>query len=315
MQTMKCEYRSYQDGDFTLDELTDAERGLRLTVNRLGAEMISLARQDDEGRWQGYLYRDGQPQQPTEGWANHATVMGYYLHRLWEEKSEYHGHVIRGGNHGFLRHFQFGAPVEDPGETGRLVYRVDPDAIPKEAYPYRVGMDLAYELADGKVTVRFLFRNEETHPCEVSFGMHPGFAVASVEEARILLPKGTYRRYLAPGNFLNGEVLDIVHEGGPMPFEKEKLPDSYLLSLDLVPDAVLRLEDPASGRTVDLDFSEVPFMTLWSDLGPMVCIEPCWGLPDSNPPTPFQQKIGIQVIDAGSELEASFSLSPGVLPH
>ncbi len=31
--------------------------------------------------------------------------MGYYLHRLWKEESNYRGHLIKGGNHGFLRAF------------------------------------------------------------------------------------------------------------------------------------------------------------------------------------------------------------------
>jgi len=310
---MSYEYRTYQDGELQLDELTDTANGVRITVNRLGGEMISLARRTDDGNWEGYLYRDGQPQKPAEGWGNHATVMGYYLHRLWEEKSDYHGHLIQGGNHGFIRHFRFTQPLGNPGGSGELVYRVEPDRIPKEYYPYRVGLDLSYSLRDGKVVVGFRFWNEETHPCEVSFGVHPGIAVTSVEDARVLLPAGTYTRYMAPGNFLNGETIEIHHQGGPMPFEKEKLPDSYLIALDLLSNRVMRVEDPQSGRALDLDFEEVPFMTIWSDFSPMVCVEPCWGLPDSNPPTPFQQKIGIQVIDAGGELEASFSLSPGTI--
>lgn len=41
---------------------------------------------------------------PSEGWANHATVMGYYLHRLKNRRSLCHGREIKGGTHGFLRH-------------------------------------------------------------------------------------------------------------------------------------------------------------------------------------------------------------------
>ncbi len=45
-----------------------------------------------------------------------------------------------------------------------------------------------------------------------------------------------------------------------MPFDAEKLPDSYLLGLEGVPDKVFTLEDFESGRRVVLDFSEVPFL-------------------------------------------------------
>jgi len=65
-----------------LDVLTDEEDGLRIIVSRLGAELISMARINEVGEWIGFLYRDNDVTAPPEGWANHATVMGYYLHRL-----------------------------------------------------------------------------------------------------------------------------------------------------------------------------------------------------------------------------------------
>ena len=62
--------------------LTDEENGVRIIVSRLGAELISLARVNEEGEWTGFLYRDNDLSTPPQGWANHATVMGYYIHRL-----------------------------------------------------------------------------------------------------------------------------------------------------------------------------------------------------------------------------------------
>ena len=40
---------------------------------------------------------------PAKGWANHATVMGYFLHRIKDERTLYRGQEIRGGTHSFLR--------------------------------------------------------------------------------------------------------------------------------------------------------------------------------------------------------------------
>ena len=51
---------------------------------------------------------------PEKGWGNHATVMGYFLHRLLGERTLYRGVELRGGNHGFLRSFTFDAPTFDP---------------------------------------------------------------------------------------------------------------------------------------------------------------------------------------------------------
>lgn len=280
-------------------------------VNRTGAEMVSLARQTRDGQWRGFLYRDGQTAPPATGWANHATVMGYFLHRLWNEQSVYCGRVIRGGNHGFLRHFDFDAP-EVRGDA--IVYRVPADRIPAEAYPLRVSLELSYALSAGGLRVEFAFTNEEPEcDAHVSFGLHPGFAVSSTETCRLLLPAGNYIRHFAPGNFLDGKTEKIPFAGGNMPFDREKLADSYLLGLEELPSRTFILEDDGLRHRVVLDFSEVPFLTLWSEMKSFLCIEPCWGLPDSNPPVPFAQKAGIQIIPPGETLRRGFGINPQLL--
>ena len=65
--------------------------------SRLGAELVSLARRNDRGEWIGFLHRDGDLTKPESGWANHATVMGYFLHRLKDGHSLYRGQPIEGG--------------------------------------------------------------------------------------------------------------------------------------------------------------------------------------------------------------------------
>jgi galactose mutarotase-like enzyme len=119
-----------------LDVLTDEENGLRIVVSRLGAELISLARINEAGEWTGFLYRDNDLSTPSEGWANHATVMGYYLHRLKNGHSLYRGREIKGGNHGFLRsktwHF---AGLSEEGSGASLRYQITPEDFSPVEYP------------------------------------------------------------------------------------------------------------------------------------------------------------------------------------
>jgi galactose mutarotase-like enzyme len=304
---MSCIYQVETDEFGTYDVLLDEAAGVRARLRRKGAELVSLARRDAAGGWSGFLYRDNETAPPASGWGNHATVMGYFLHRLVGERSLYRGVEIRGGNHGFLRAFEFDPPTFDPNLRA-LVYEVPAERIPEGAYPLRVALELRYMLLEDGVRVEFAFTNHEPElDAHVSFGLHPGFAVTSVAEAEILLPAGMYRRHMAPGNFLDGNVVDVPHAGGPMPFDKTALPDSYLLELSQVPERTFTLRDAAGGRMVELDFAETPYCTLWSD-GAFVCIEPCWGLPDSKPQKPFEQKVGIQVIPPLGTLRAGFAI-------
>jgi len=289
------------------DEVEAAD--LRVRISRQGAEMVSLARRGANG-WRGVLHRDGETSLPASGWGNHATVMGYFLHRLWHEQSTYRGSLIRGGNHGFLRHFSFAAPRHI---ADGLVYTVCPDEVPADAYPLRVGLELSYRIVGEAVRVEFAFTNEEAAlSAHVSFGLHPGFAISSMSEARVIFPPGRYVRFFAPGNFLNGETETLEFGGGEMPYAKSELGGSYLLGLDGVPDRTFAVE--SNGARVSLDFSEVPFATIWSEGDDFVCVEPCWGLPDSNPPVPFEEKIGIQVIAPGETIRRGFTIRPEFLP-
>jgi len=300
-----------QRGDRVLDVLTNETSGLRLIVSRLGAELISAARRNREGEWIGFLNRDNEIAPPEKGWANHATVMGYYLHRIKDERTLYRGHEIRGGTHSFLR-TKIWHPV-DAGRDDELVYRITPKDFSVNEYPLHVSLDLTYRIDAGCVHVSFRFRNDEPKlMAHVGFGLHPGFAATTFESFRFQMPSGIYRRHFSPGNYLNGETEDIHFDGGEMPFERAKLPGSFILELIDVPNREFVFTDLPSGRNVEIHLPNVPYLTLWSDGGPFLCVEPCWGLTDHHEQRAFEDKEGIQEIPAGGELSAAFSFVPGM---
>ena len=309
---MKFSHSEDQREDRHLDVLTDEENGLRIIVSRVGAELVSLARIDEAGKWIGFLYRDNDLSTPSEGWANHATVMGYYLHRLKNGRSLYRGHEIKGGNHGFLRSktWRF-AGFSGEGSGTSLRYRITPEDFSPVEYPLKVGLDLTYKIESNTVSVLFEFQNHEPElTAHVAFGLHPGFAATSFGSFHLQMPKGLYRRYFSPGNYLSGEPRDIELPGGEMPFSKHELPASIILELIDVPRRNFSYVDPPSGRWVTLDLTGVPYITLWSGGGPFLCVEPCWGLTDHHEQRAFEDKQGIQTISPGGQLRASFSMTP-----
>ena len=310
---MKFSRSEDRRGDRPLDILTDEANGLRIVVSRLGAELISLARRNDAGEWMGFLYRDNDLSAPQAGWANHATVMGYFLHRLKDGHSLYRGRLIEGGTHSFLRHTVWHSnETSDPSE-GELTYRVGPDDYKPVDYPLRVSLELSYRLERNGLTVRFHFTNHESDlTAHVGFGLHPGFGATSFESFIFEMPAGKYRRYFSPQNYLSGETQDIDFAGGPMPFAREQLPGSYILQLLNVPERDFVFRDPPSGRELTLDLSDVPYLTLWSDGGPFLCVEPCWGLTDRHDQRAFEDKDGIQTIAPGGDLRAQFRMLPRI---
>lgn len=309
---MSATHETLSRDGHTLDVLTDSIHGIRITVTRLGAELVSLQRRGASGKWTGFLFRDDDVTKAASGWNNHATVMGYYVHRIKDERSHYRGHEIRGGTHSFLRHKTFSAPEVSLLGTCSLTYRIDPAQIAPHEYPFKVAFALTYSLDRDTLKVTFRFENQEPElSAHVSFGLHPGFAATSIASATVLMPAGKYIRHMAPGNFLSGETQEIDFAGGEMPFDKSKLEDSYLIELKNIALPLFTFVDRESGREVMLNFSGAPYMTIWSNGQPFLCVEPCWGLPDHHEQRPFEQKLGIQEIAAGGTLTRSFTIAPG----
>lgn len=303
-RAMSCSYQEVIAENQTVDSLSCPRLNLEIEVARKGAELISFRK---NGR--GFLYRDGDIRPPAKGWGNHSTVMGYFLHRLKNERSVYLGREVRGGNHSFLRNKRFSAP-DISLEDCRLTYHVSPGEYAPDEYPFRVGMTLSYQLAETGLKVEFRFKNEEAHDCHVSFGLHPGFACGSLNDFEIDLPPGIYTRQSAPNNFLSGEIEEIQHPGGPFSFPPEKLPSSFIFGLEKVPQRRLVFRDRKEGRKMICNFQDVPYLTVWSDGNPFVCVEPCWGLPDHHEQRPFEQKAGIQIVPAKGQLVHSVEFCP-----
>lgn len=285
---------------------------MRIAVSRLGAELVSLARRGNSGGWTGFLYRDNDLAAPASGWANHATVMGYFLHRLKDGRSVYRGREIAGGTHSFLRTKTWRKIESDDPDA--LSYRIDPGDYSVTEYPLKVSLTLTYRLTKGAVATVFHFENQESDlAAHVEFGLHPGFAATSFDSFHFEMPAGRYRRWFSPDNYLSGETQEIDFEGGEMPFDRTKLPGSYILELVDVPRRRFIYRDPSSRREVDFDLTGVPYLTLWSDGGPFLCVEPCWGLTDRHEQRPFEAKDGIQIIPPRGTLRASFIMEPRVL--
>ena len=310
---MPCTCETISRDGHTLDVLTDTSaNGLRITVTRLGAELVGIERRNSAGKWTGFLFRDGDVTKAASGWNNHATLMGYYLHRIKNERTTYRGNEIRGSTHSFLRHKTFAAPAVNLLDPGSITYRIEPDQIAKEEYPCKVALALTYSLSNGTLKVTFRFENREPGlSAHVSFGLHPGFAATSIESAQVIMPPGKYIRHIAPDNFLSGETLEIDFAGGPMPFNKADLPGSFLLELKKVDLPLFTFADRDSGREVMLNFSGAPYVTIWSNGQPFICVEPCWGLPDHQVQRPFESKLGMQEIPPLGTLTRSFTIAPG----
>ncbi|MEA3163721.1 MAG: hypothetical protein QOE88_1539, partial [Verrucomicrobiota bacterium] len=104
------------------------------------------------------------------------------------------------------------------------------------------------------------------------------------------------------------ETIEFESDGATMPIKPFELPGSFLLETLEADSYIIQLLDYARKRQVEFDFSDVPYFTIWSDLNPFICIEPCWGLPDPQEQPPFEAKLGMQIIPPLETYARRFSM-------
>ena len=301
-------YDVFTEEGHTIDQLTDSDRGMRIRVSRLGAEMVSIARKNSRDEWEGFLYRDGDLSEPKSGWPYHATVMGPYTHRLRDGVSWYGGERIEGGPHGFLRNALFEAPEQVTTHEGAgLEYTIGPEEYASTDYPRRMRFSVRYVLEEAGVRVTLRAENlEQDRPIHVSFGLHPGFDLGSHEDTCLGLPAGEYVEHMIPGSLLSGETRTFTWEGGCYDLAKVSSGGSIIMGPSQRWEAPLVLTCGATKHRVELDYAEAPFITVWSDGHPFLCVEPVWGLPDHHDQRPFEEKEAVNEIAPRSELTHSF---------
>jgi hypothetical protein len=241
--------------DRDLDVLTDEENGLRIIVSIGRGIGQSRAYQRSRAMWTGFLYRTTifphrlrvQPTMHCFKWILSSSVEdGEVFTGVAKSKEEITGSFAQ--RHGAWRD----SPAKRSGAS--LKYRITPEDFLASEYPLKVGVDLTYSMDNNKLIVFFEFRNHEPElTAHVAFGLHPGFGATSFESFHLQMPRGCYRRYFSPGNYLSGETRDIEFPGGEMPFSKDELPGSIILELVDVRRRNFSYVDPPSGRWMTLD--------------------------------------------------------------
>ena len=89
--------------------------------------------------------------------------------------------------------------------------------------------------------------------------------------------------------------------------------DKYLtLTFQDVPGRTVTLLGTKSGRGVELDFDDFPYLGVWSAPGaPFVAIEPWRGVATCHDESDiFEEKRGMESLDLGEEVSYEFSVSP-----
>lgn len=256
--------------------ITLANDQLRLTVDSLGAQMMSL--QTSDGR--EYLWQ-GDPRY----WSDRAPLLFPFVGRLTENAYQYAGRRYTMGIHGFAAQQDFSCRAL---QADRLTLALTDNPETRRQYPFAFSLQITYALAANQVQISFQVENRDTRVLPFGIGGHPGFRVPLDEGERfddyfLTFAAGSRpdRVGFTPQVFLSGRDEPYPLEEGKYLRLRHDLFDQDAVILKNMPRAVT-LRSRTCPHGVHLCYPDMPYLGLWHMPGtdaPYLCIEPWSSLP------------------------------------
>ena len=293
------------DGDTASVEIGTAR--LKAEVALTGAELVRL--RDEAGR---DLLWDGDP----AFWTGRSPILFPIVGRLKDDRLVVDGVSYPMRQHGLARTSRF-ALVERDETSCRL--RLAADDGTKRSFPFDFALDLDYRITDATLGIAGTVRNQGAADMPVSFGFHPAFrwplpydaagldyVVAFAAEEPSPIP-------VLAGGLLSGRSKPSPVRGRTLALAPGLFDDDALVFL--APASRSLRYGPPAGRSLRVDFADMPQLGIWSKPGaPFVCLEPWSGYASpADFEGEFADKPGLTVLPPGGS--RSFSMEVTLEAH
>ena len=247
---------------------------LRVRIDSLGAQLMSIQKEGTEYLWQG------NPQY----WARRAPLLFPFVGRLPEDRYIYKGKSYPMTIHGFLSHRAFS--VMDREENSiRYVY--EPTEETQKIYPFLFRFFMRYSIWKNMLYVDIKIENTGKKHMHFAFGGHPGFCVPlekhlDFEDYFLQFPQASLMQRVVfdHEHFFTEKRNLLVLENGRLNL-RHNLFDDDAIVLECSGGKV-ELHTDKGERGISIEYPGTPYLGLWhrphTD-APYVCIEPWSALP------------------------------------
>ncbi|MGN0998973.1 MAG: aldose 1-epimerase family protein [Faecousia sp.] len=246
-----------------------------LTVDTLGAQMMSLRSGETEYLWQG----------DPQYWQDRAPILFPFIGRLTDNRYRFHGKEYHMGIHGFAANMEFAVAQRD---ANSLTLSLGSSPETKRQYPFDFSFRVTYCLEGDTVTISFVVQNRGEERMPFGIGGHPGFRVP-LEEGETFSdyylefsqPCQPARVGFTPAVYLSGQDSAYALEDGRRIRLRHDLFDEDAIILKNM-DRQITLRSAISGRGVTVTCPQMPYLGIWhmpKTDAPYVCIEPWSSLP------------------------------------
>lgn len=255
--------------------ITIQNEHLCLTVDTLGAQMMSLRAQGTEYLWQG----------DPQYWPDRAPTLFPFIGRLTDNSYRFRGKTYPMGIHGFAAASEF-SPVEQSSD--RLVLSLSSSVVTLVQYPFDFSLEITYQLKGSTVEITYQVRNLDSKTMPFGIGGHPGFRVPLAEGERFedyVLEFSEScqpdRVGFTPAVFLSGhDEAYPLKDGRSLPLHHELFNQDAVILKNMAREVTLCSN--TSSHAVTVSYPQMNYLGIWhwpNTDAPYVCIEPWSSLP------------------------------------
>lgn len=276
-------------------------------VDSLGAQLVSLKGENGfEYIWTG----------DEKYWKGQAPVLFPIVGALREGRAKISGEWFEMGQHGFARRREFSLAEQTPE---KLSLRLSSDFETKKLYPFEFSLTVTYTLTEDGISTGFSVKNTGEKVMPFAVGGHPGFNVpvnetAAFEDYTICFEKPETQ--VCPAIVESKALIDpgtaafTLENQREIPLRHNLFYHDALIFENLNSKKV-QIVNKATGRGVEMDFSQFPMLGIWSakNDGPYVCLEPWTGCATrTDEGDEFEKKKGMTFLPAGGTANFGFSV-------
>jgi len=263
---------------------------LTATINTLGAELISLVKNNKNYIWQvDEMY-----------WNKTSPVLFPIVGRLKNDSYTFNGKTYQLPRHGFARNMEF---TFDKKSDSQVIFELNETEETRLIYPFCFKLLMAYTLMENELVIEYFVRNQSDEVLPFSIGAHPAFAISENFENYSLQfnAADTFETHHLENESFNGKttLVDVKNKAIALNyalFEKDALVFKQLNSNEIT----LKNNDRA---ILKVNYDHFPYLGIWTKQNaPFLCIEPWCGLADSsNHNGDLEEKEGINHLPAGED--------------
>lgn len=270
--------------------VTISNATLSATINTLGAELISLVKNN-----KNYIWNIDETY-----WNKTSPVLFPIVGRLKKDSYVFNGKSYHLPRHGFARNMEFSF---DKRSDSQVIFELNETEETKTVYPFDFKLLMAYTLMDNELVIEYFVRNQSEEVLPFSIGAHPAFAIeGNFENYSLQFNKeDVFETNHLENESFNGTTTLVETENNTIAlnyalFEKDALVFKHLKSNEVV----LKHKNK---NILKVNFDHFPYLGIWTKQNaPFLCIEPWCGLADAtNHNGNLEDKEGVNHLPAGED--------------